>query len=395
MNNCHEKFNLNYSKEESKLAFSPKLAFITSQAFSITNFRGPLVAEMIKKGMIVYALAPDYDDNSRTAVANLGAIPIDFPMSRTGMNPWLDFCNMLRLAIVLKRLKLDITFTYSIKPVIYGNIAASLVSVSKRIAMIEGAGYVFTESDKISLFRKVLRKFVSKLYKLGLSQAHQVFMLNQDDKRLFVESGMVDSAKVHLIDGIGLDLDYYQIQPITFSQTCFILIARLLREKGIYDYIEAARIVKFSHPNIRFLLLGSVDLNPSSVLESEVKDWVNEGLIEWPGQVSDVRPWIAQANVFILPSYYREGLPRSTQEAMAMGRAVITTDMPGCRETVVDGANGYLVPVKNPRALALAMLRFIDQPLLASKMGSESLQMAKKRFSVHKINAEILAAIGF
>ena len=153
--------------------------------------------------------------------------------------------------------------------------------------------------------------------------------------------------------------------------------------------------MKFSHPNIRFLLLGSVDLNPSSVLESEVKDWVNEGLIEWPGQVSDVRPWIAQANVFILPSYYREGLPRSTQEAMAMGRAVITTDMPGCRETVVDGANGYLVPVKNPRALALAMLRFIDQPLLASKMGSESLQMAKKRFSVHKINAEILAAIGF
>lgn len=393
MNNCSEKFNLNYSKKNPKTAFSPKLALITGQAFSIANFRGPLVGEMVRRGLTVYALAPDYNDNSRAAVLSLGAIPIDFPMSRTGMNPLQDICNMLRLAVVLKRLKLDMVFAYSIKPVIYGSIAARLANVPKRFAMIEGAGYVFTDLEKPSLYRKLLRKFVSKLYWLGLSQVHQVFMLNSDDKKLFIDSGMVKSANVYLIDGIGLDLDHYQVQPVALPQTCFILIARLLREKGIYEYIEAARIIKSNHPNIRFLLLGNIDLNPSSVLESEVQDWVKEGVIEWPGQVSDVRPWIAQANVFVLPSY-REGLPRSTQEAMAMARAVITTDAPGCRETVVDGINGLLVPVRNPIALAQAMLRFIDEPLLASKMGYESLQMAKKRFNVHKINAEILAILG-
>lgn len=370
-----------------------RLGIIANQAFSISNFRGPLIREMVSRGVTVYALAPDYDDASRAAVAALGALPVDSSMSRTGMNPFRDVLDMLRLAIQLRRLKLDATFSYFIKPVIYGTLAARLACVPKRFAMIEGAGYVFIESDKSSLRRNVLRTLVTQLYRLGLNQAQRVFMLNQDDKKLFVKSGMVNAAKVQLIDGIGLDLDYFQVVPLAFQTTCFILVARLLREKGVYDYVDAARRVKVIHPDARFLLLGNVDLNPGSIPEEKVHAWVTEGVVEWPGQVSDVRSWIAEASVFVLPSY-REGLPRSTQEAMAMGRPIITTDMPGCRETVVEGVNGFMVPVRNPEALAQAMLYFIEQPSLIPQMGAESRRMAEEKFDVHKINAEILAAMG-
>lgn len=378
---------------EVKASQSCRLAIIANLATSISNFRGPLVREMVGQGVTVYALAPDYDGASRAAVASLGAVPIDASMSRTGMNPFRDVLDVLRLAIQLRGLKLDATFAYFIKPVIYGTLAARLAGVPKRFAMIEGAGYVFTDQETPSLRRCVLRKVVTWLYRLGLSQAYHVFMLNPDDKKLFVNDRMLPAEKVQLIDGIGLELDHYRPAPLVVQPICFLLVGRLLREKGIYEYVEAVRQVKGLHPDTRCLLLGSVDLNPGSIRESEVQAWVAEGLIEWPGQVADVRTWIAQANVFVLPSY-REGLPRSTQEVMAMGRPVITTDVPGCRETVIEGINGFMVPVRNPGALAQAMLRFIEQPTLITAMGAESRRMAEEKFDVHKINAQILTAMG-
>ena len=176
--------------------------------------------------------------------------------------------------------------------------------------------------------------------------------------------------------------------PITF-----LLAARLLREKGIVEYAEAARIVKSKYPDTRFILLGSVDPNPGSLNAEEVSKWVTERLLEWPGHVP-VKSWMTQASVYVLPSY-REGVPRSTQEAMAMGRAVITTDAPGCRETVVDGLNGFLVPVRDSVALAEAMMRFIKQPALIETMGKASRMLAEERFDVHKVNAIMLATMGF
>lgn len=376
-----------------KPLLTSRLGIIAHQAFSISNFRGPLVREMVQRGVTIYAFAPDYDDASRSAVVELGAIPIDYSMSRTGMNPFRDVLDMFRLALKLRTLKLDMALAYCIKPVIYGTLALSLAGVPKRFAMIEGAGFIFTDAGVRSFYRNMLRCFVTWLYRLSLSQVQRVFMLNPDDKKLFVESGMVAAVKVELINGIGLDLDYYQVTPVSLQPPTFILIARLLREKGIYDYVEAARRVKAIHASARFLLLGNVDLNPSSILASEVNAWVAEGVLEWPGQVSDVRPWIAQASVFVLPSY-REGLPRSSQEAMAMGLPVITTDVPGCRETVMDEVNGFLIPVRNVEALTQAMLRFIEQPSQISQMGAESRRIAEAKFDVHKINALIMAVMG-
>lgn len=368
------------------------LSMISNQAFSIINFRGPLVAEMIKRGCTVHALAPDYDEGSRAAVRALGAIPVDYSMSRAGMNPVRDAMDLFKLALLLRKLKPDASFTYFIKPVIYGTLAARLAGVRKRYAMIEGAGYVFIEDAASNWRRKLLRVFATGLYRLGLSQANRVFMLNADDKELFVREKMVHAEKVQLLNGIGLDLNHYRMTPPAAQPFTFILVARLLREKGIYEYVEAARRIKAVHPGIRFILLGSIDLNPGSVDEATVHAWVAENIIEWPGQVTDVREWIAQASVFVLPSY-REGLPRSTQEAMAMGRPVITTDVPGCRDTVTDGVNGYMVPARNAAALSDAMLKLIEHPELLAPMGERGRHMAEEKFDVYKINTVILQAM--
>ncbi|MGK5027966.1 glycosyltransferase family 4 protein [Janthinobacterium sp. MDT1-19] len=380
------------SAKKNKKNSSFCLAMISNQAFSITNFRGPLVAEMIKRGCTVYALAPDYDDGSRAAVTALGAIPVDYSMSRAGMNPVRDVMDLFKLALLLCKLKPDASFTYFIKPVIYGTLAARLAGISKRYAMIEGAGYVFIEDAASNWRRKLLRIFATGLYRLGLSQANRVFMLNADDKELFVSEKMVRAEKVQLLNGIGLDLNHYRMTAPASQPFTFILVARLLREKGIYEYVEAARRIKAAHPGIRFILLGSIDLNPGSVDEAAVRAWVAEGIIEWPGQVTDVREWIAQASVFVLPSY-REGLPRSTQEAMAMGRPVITTDVPGCRDTISDGVNGYMVPARNAAALSDAMLKLIKHPELLAPMGEHGRHMAEEKFDVHKINSVILQAM--
>jgi glycosyltransferase involved in cell wall biosynthesis len=172
-----------------------------------------------------------------------------------------------------------------------------------------------------------------------------------------------------------------------------MLMARLLREKGIYEYVEAARAVRQQHPHARFLLLGGTDPNPGALTREEVAAWVAEGVVEWLGHVDNVRPWIASTSVYVLPSY-REGKPRSTQEAMAMSRPVITTDAPGCRDTVIEGVNGFLVPVRDSAALADAMMRFIDQPELIPRMGRESRRIAEERFDVHRINRVMLVEMG-
>jgi glycosyltransferase involved in cell wall biosynthesis len=379
-------------KNESQ-AVEYRIGIIANTAFSLINFRGPLIEAMVRRGMTVYAFAPDYDECARAAVRSLGATPVAFSLSRAGMNPFRDLIDLVKLARQLRGLKLDASFCYFIKPVIYGTLAAALAGIGRRVAMIEGAGYVFMDGDRFGLRRRVLRSLVIKLYTLALSQTQRVFMLNPDDLKMFAELGMVEAEKVRLLTGIGVDLNEFIVEETPAESVSFILIARLLKEKGIYDYVEAARIVRRQHPRTRFVLLGSVDLNPGSISQEEVRAWVAEGLIEWPGHVSDVKPWIAQASVFVLPSY-REGLPRSTQEVMAMGKPVITTDVPGCRETVEHGTNGFKVSVRDPAALADAMLIFIRSPHLIKTMGRASRRKAEQTFDVHKINSEILEAIG-
>jgi glycosyltransferase involved in cell wall biosynthesis len=366
------------------------IAIISNQAFAIVNFRGPLIRDLLARGVEVYALAPDYDDALRAKVASLGAQPVDFSLSRTGLNPVRDLQDTVRLRSVLRRLAPDASLANYVKPVIYGSLAAWAARIPARYSMIEGLGYVFIEDGRPpSLRRRALRYLVSRLYRCALSTNRRVFFLNPDDLGQFLASNVVRPQQTAQINGIGLDLEYYSPVPPVLEPVTFLFVARMLREKGVYDFVDAARTVKRRFSNARFLLVGSTDPNPGSVSTAVLESWVREGLVEWAGQVPDVRPWIARASVFVLPSY-REGLPRSSQEAMAMGRPVITTDCAGCRETVVDGVNGYLVPVRRPDALAAAMMRFIDTPSLIQEMGRESRRIATERFDVREINRQIL-----
>lgn len=368
---------------------SKTLVLIGNQAFSMLNFRGPLIAELVSRGVRVVALAPDYTAAQRDAVIALGAEPVDYRMQRNGINPVQDALSFLSLFSALRRIKPDIALSYAIKPVIYGTLAAAAARVPRRFALIEGLGHVFL--NKPSLKARVLKAVALQLYRSALRQAKRTFFLNAADQADFVELGLVEATRSTVVGAIGLDLTQWRPVPIVIEPVTFLFVGRLLREKGIAEFIDAARQVKADHPHARFIVLGDVDTNPSSLTQAEAANWAREGLIDWPGHV-DVAPWIAQAGVFVLPSY-REGVPRSTQEAMAMGRPVITTDVPGCRETVIDGRNGFLVPPKDSVALAAAMLRYIEDPQLMVRQGLESQAMAKTLFDVSASNERLISLL--
>jgi glycosyltransferase involved in cell wall biosynthesis len=350
---------------------------------------------MVKHGHEVLALAPDYDEAGREAVRALGAKPMDYSLSRTGLNPFRDLKDFVFLIFLLRRLKPDLLFCYAIKPVIYGTLAGWVARIPKRFAMIEGLGYAFIQTgEKEGPKRRFVRFMAQFLYRLALPRATKVFFLNQDDLKEFGSKGLVPKEKAFLLGPIGVDLEHFKPAPPVKSPVTFLFAGRLLREKGVLEFVEAARRIKSKYPNARFIVLGGLDTNPGAISRKEVEGWVKEGLIEWPGHVADVRTYLAQASVFVLPSYYREGVPRSIQEAMAMARPIITTDAPGCRETVIPGVNGFLVPVRDVDALVSAMERFINEPELIERMGKESRRIAEERFDVHKINRVLLEAMG-
>jgi len=367
------------------------IAIIGNQGFSLLNFRGNLIEDLLAQGYKVYALAPQMDADIADALQALGCEPIEFPMARAGTNPITDFKTLLHLRSMLSHLKPDLVLSYSAKPVIYGTLAAWLAKIPLRFTMIEGLGYVFISHPQEGVGRKILRSIVVGLYRFSLAKSRTVFFLNNDDIADFSGLGLVRPEQVVNIGGIGVDLDVWRAAPAVLDPVTFIFVGRLLKEKGVLDFVAAARRIKTSHPLARFLLVGGIDENPGSISRSDVEGWIDEGLLTWSGH-TPVASWLEQASVFVLPSY-REGIPRSTQEAMAMARPVITTDVTGCRETVVHGVNGYLVPPRDPVALANTMQIFINEPHLISVMGTESRKLAESRFNVRKINATIMQAM--
>ena len=372
----------------------PTLALITANAQTLRLFRTHLIAALVARGVRVLALAPNFDDDSRALVRSLGAEPVDCRLQRTGLNPVRDVLDTLHLARLLRRLRPDVVLGYAAKPVIYGSMAARLAGVPRRLAMVEGLGFAFTPSgEKMSVKRRLFQRLLMELYRAAFACAHRVVFLNPDDEAQLVDAGLLPASKAFMLGGIGLDLAQWQPAAPVSEPPTFLLTARLLREKGVLEFANAARIVKSQHPQARFILLGVPDeANPGSITAAQAQAWVDEGLLEWPG-FQPVAPWLVQASVFVLPSFYREGVPLSTQEAMAMARPVITTDAPGCRETVVDGVNGFLVPPRNAQALAQKMCVFIEQPELIASMGQASRRLAQERFDVHQVNERLIALI--
>lgn len=372
------------------------IVFITTVASSIYGFRQPLIAELKKQGHQIYAFVSEYTEDELDKIQAMGVIPITYQLNRGGLNPFSDILSTYKLIKKLKEIEPDLVFSYFSKPVIFGTLAAKMARVPKIFAMLEGLGYTFTDQPQgLSLKTKIIRKIQVILYRLSLPLADKVIFLNPDDPRDLLEKHQIKVKKVEVLGGIGLNLSDYPYQPVSRTENIrFLFIGRLLKEKGIHEFIAAAKIVKAQYPNTIFTVLGAIDnMNLGALSQTELDSYIQSGLIEYPGQVSNVSEWIANSHIFVLPSY-REGVPRSTQEAMAIGRAIITSDVPGCRETVVDGVNGFLVPAWNSKKLADKMITFIENPHQINQMGNESYRIAQEKFDVNKVNQRLLKILG-
>lgn len=372
-----------------------KFLILASFASSLTGFRKPLIQALVSQGLEVHAAAPELLANKEvvTELSTMSVTCHDAPLSRTGMNPMSDLKAMFSLRRLMKAIKPDYFLGYTIKPVIYGNLAAWLASVPHRFALITGLGYTFIGGQ--GLKRKLVSKLAHSLYKIALSKTHKVFFQNPDDEALFKQLGLLPvNVPSIVVNGSGVNVSQFSIAPFTEQLAPrFLLIARLLGDKGIREYVYAAEQVKLRYPDAQFDLVGGLDVNPTSISQAELDTWIAAGTINFLGRLSDVRPTIRDCSVYVLPSY-REGTPRSVLEAMSMGRAIITTDAPGCRETVKDSENGFLVPIKDAEALAKAMLKFIEQPELVASMGKRSREVAEQKYDVHKVNNHMLSEMG-
>ncbi len=362
------------------------ILIVGSNARSLYSNRGDLIKELVSNGHSVAAVIPDYD--FLTEVDSLGIPVFTYSIQRTGVNPLSDLFAIRSLVSLFRQHRPQIVFNYGVKPVIYGAIAAKLARVPHIYGMITGLGHAYTTQ---SLKTRILRLIVTPLYQLGVSLTHHVFFQNPDDEAEFVQRRIVrDRSKATQINGSGVNTQAFPQKPLPAGDALFLFIGRLLTEKGIAEFVEAAAALRVRYPTARFVAVGPHDPNlPHAVCGNKLEQWRKAGAVEFVGGVKDVRAWLEQCTVFVLPSY-REGTPRSVLEAMSVGRPVITSDAPGCRETVIDGVNGLLVPPRDQYALAAAMERFLADPNLIAGMAIESRRIAEEKYDVRKVNRVIL-----
>ncbi len=365
-----------------------KIVFISPKNRTVYNFRGDLIKEIIALGHEVVVTGPNDIDVDK--IKALGVRFEKIPMEKAGVNAKSDLKYIFALKKFLKNEKPDITFGYTIKPVVYGAIAAKMAKVKNRYSMVEGLGYIFTANTKKT---RILRPIVKTLYRIGFKCAKNVIFINPDDLKDFTNMKLLKKDKCRLVNGVGVNLEHFALEELP-KEPVFFMLSRALISKGVRVYLEATEIIRKKYPDVRMMLLGEIDESmQDSLKKEEIQKYIDMGTIEYYPENPDVRTFYRQCSVFVLPSY-REGVPRTTMEAMAMGRPVITTDAPGCRETVIDGKTGFFVPTGDSKALAEAMEKFIETPELIAEMGNESYKMCKEKFDVHKINADMIKYLG-
>lgn len=374
---------------------------IASYLPSVLNFRGKLLEAIAQRNIEIHILTPDLDifPDEVKQLRQLGYILHEIPMQRTGTNPIADLKTLLAIYRISKKIKPEYMLAYTIKPVIYGGLATWLASVPHRYSLITGLGYAFQNVEENGGQRSFFQKIVHALYEQSLKHSHKVFFQNPDDLKLFQDLKLIhDKVPTIVVNGSGVNISEFDVVPLPYDdlqqfKVSFLLIARLLIDKGIREYAEAAKQLKQKYPYVEFHLVGWIDENPTAIRKAELDQWVADGRLKFWGKLADVRPAISACSVYVLPSY-REGMPRTVLEAMAMGRAIITTDAPGCRETVVDGENGFLIEVKSVDSLVQAMEKMIIQPRLVSIMGQQSREIALNKYDVHQVNQHMMREMG-
>ena len=364
-----------------------KFVLISPKNRTVYNFRGDLLKEIMARGFEVVVTGPNLDDIDK--IKDLGVRFKLLKLNKTGINLISDLAYFVSLYRFLKVEKPDVTLGYTIKPVIYGSVAARLAKVPNINAMITGIGYTFTAR---SFKARILRNIVSILYRIALHCSHTVIFQNPDDKQEFISRKLIVPEKCKIVTGSGVNMDYFRPAPFP-EKISFFMLSRIMYSKGIIEYLEAARAVKAKYPEVRCMLLGASEGIQDSIPMRELMPFIHDHTIEHFDETNDVRSFYQLCSVYVLPSY-REGTPRTVLEAMAMGRPIITTDAPGCRETVIDGQSGFLVPIQDNKSIAKKMEWFICHPEQIPIMGMESLKLCQSKFDVRKVNQNMLNILG-
>jgi len=376
-----------------------KVLVLAGLDYSLVNFRLSLLRDLVAAGCEVVAAAPAETAGLPERLRAEGVRFRPVALARAGLNPWADFRTYRALRALCAEERPDLVLSYTIKPVIYGSLAARAAGVPRIHALITGLGTAFhTPGVK----GRLLRAVAEFLYRRALACCTGVFVQNRDIEQLFLSRGLAAQEKLTLVAGSGIDTRHFTPTPVP-ATVRFLYLGRLLRDKGLAELAEAAAIVRRARPDVIVSLVGPLDQNPTGISAAEVDSWVRDGRVERHEACEDVRPHLAACSVYVLPSYH-EGMPRSVLEAMAAGRAIITTDTTGCRETierwpdarpdsegVEEGANGLLVQVRSATSLAAAMLRLANSPEKVRSMGAHSRRIAEQCFDVRTVNSLMLS----
>lgn len=366
-----------------------KIAVLSSFTTSLFWFRVDMMLSFKAAGYEVLAVGDGGEAEWGQKFADLGIRYRQIPVQRNGTNPVRDVKTLAALCRLLKEEKPDKVFAYQAKTVIYGGIAASLNGIRAFYPMIAGVGSVFLGD---SPRQKLIRSILVAEYKLGMAHAPKVFFQNRDDLKVFTDHKILPEHKAVMIHGSGVNVEKFTPTPLP-EQPGFLCISRLIRDKGVVEYLEAARKLHQRRPEVKCVLVGPFDTNPSAIQPNELQSYIDDGSVEYVGEQKDVQPFLRACTAYVLPSYH-EGTPKTVLEAMACGRPTITTDAPGCRETVTDGVNGYLVPVKDVDAIVNAMEKMLDYPAKTAQMAAEARRICEDRYDVRKVNGIICKTMG-
>ena len=358
------------------MAETVKVAIVVGFGSSLVNFRGQLIRAIVAAGHEVWGLAPEDDPKIRAGVEGLG----------TSMNPMHDIRGTRALQAQLETLKPDVVLCATIRIASWGSVAAEKAGVPHRVAMVTGMGTAFTVEGAKG---KLMTLFAKAIMKRGFRKVSQVIVQNPDDRQSLIDLGVIDPKRVAIVNGSGVDIKHFGLKPLPAGPPHVLLIARLLVEKGVREFVQAADTVHKTRPDVVFDLVGNIEDHSSGVSETEVQGWVASGSVEWHGHQEDVRSWLESCTVYAQPSY-REGTPRTVLEALATGRPVVTTDTVGCRETIEDGVEGLLVPVKDSEGLAKAILELLNDPVRLEQMAKAARLRAETKYDVDLVNQDMM-----
>lgn len=368
--------------EHSQTKQGPTVIVCGGNPAMLPRFRGSLLRELVQRGLNVVALGNAPDERVAAALAADGIVYRHYPLKPTGLNPLADFRSVSALVAIFRELTPVAVLGYALKPALYCAFAGKLAGTPRRVSMIEGLGYAFTPGREPK--RLIAKVIAFCLFQAFLPLATRLVVLNSDDARFIDRVLRRRRPPVSQLGGIGVDLSAFAPQPLPSGPVTFVLIARLLRDKGVGEYVRAAEMVRARRADARFILVGPADPNPSGFPIETALEWHAAGTVEYLGPLDDVRPALARAHVVVLPSY-REGFPVTLMEGMAMGRAALASDVPGCREAVLDGISGLLVPARSAEALANAMIKLIDDADLLKTLAAGAKNEARDRFDQNRI----------